>query len=491
MASLTETFGLVPAPPLFAADYDAYNYAYVSAKPAPGAPRPSGDAPPLPYGLQLLDFQAEGVRFLLERPAALLGDEMGLGKSVQAIAAMRLLVLRGEVRQALVLCPKTLLFDWLVKLRRWAPELKSLGVEGPKNRRWWSWRCAAHVYICGYESWRRDGEEVAADSFDLVVLDEVQKIKNATTLAALSVQRIEAAWRWGLSGTPMENKAGELVAVFNYLVPGLLQKADALDPDRVRERVRPYLLRRRKAEVLQSLPPKHSRTVWLDLPPAQRAAYNQAEREGLNDLAGVTSTGTTAHLLALLGRLKQLCNYDPESGESAKLEFLQPELEHICGNGEKALVFSQYPEKTLMPLLPRLGRFSPALFHGQLKDYDRAELVCAFQEAQLPRVLCISLKAGGTGLTLTRANHVYHFDQWWNFAAAGQAEDRVHRIGQTRPVFVTNLLTKGTVEERIMELLERKRDAFTRIVDDLSIGEGEASGITQEDLRRLFALSVH
>ncbi|MFO7173485.1 MAG: DEAD/DEAH box helicase [Bacillota bacterium] len=417
---------------------------------------PPGPPPPL------YPFQEEGARFLAERPAALLCDEMGLGKSVQAIVALRSLLEEGKVRRALVLCPKGLVLDWARKFRRWAPELILCPMTGPARRRHHEWRYPrVQVYVAGYETWREDCEVVQPD-FDLVILDEVQRIKNPRTQVAQAVQRIPAPRRWGLSGTPLENRLGELVAIFSYLCPGLIPPGAG--PREVREAIAPYVLRRRKAEVL-TLPPKEHREVWLDLGPRQREAYEAACSRAREALA-VGETGR-AQVLTLLTELKQLCNLEPESGESVKLDFILRELPAIQARGEKVLIFSQYPEKTLLPLLPRLMPYGACLFSGVLSQWQREEVVRRFEEEEWPRVLLVSLRAGGVGLTFTRANHVYHFDQWWNPAAAVQAEDRVHRIGQHRPVTVTSLCTRDTVETEIARLLARKRELFNEVVEGL------------------------
>lgn len=441
-------------------------------------PAPAGPPPPL------YPFQADGVRFLLERPAALLCDEMGLGKSIQAIAAAAELFATGRVQRALVLCPKTLLWDWWRKFRRWAPDLQCCLLTARKKRsREFDWHWGkAHVFIAGYETWREDHEQVRTP-FDLVILDEIQRIKNPDTLLSRAVQRLQAPYRWGLSGTPMENRLEELQAVFSYLLPGLLCGGDLLCAASVREAIRPYVLRRRKDEVLPFLPPKEYREVWLDLTPPQQAAYAAAEAAGLGKLRGMGYAGIHAHLLALLTRLKELCNLEPESGASAKLEFLLGELPPILARGEKVLVFSQYPEKTLTPLLPRLLPYGACLFSGALSQWERDTVVQKFEEEEWPRILLTSLKAGGVGLTLTRANHVYHFDHWWNPAVMSQAEDRVHRIGQHRPVYITSLLTRNTVEERIHRLLAEKRQLFTEVIDGLG-----APRLDQEALFRLFGV---
>lgn len=489
MLTLTEQFGLIPAPNLFG---------HLFGADGPVAWRPP-EAPPLhgpaslyqPEGAALYPFQQDGVDFLTTHPAALLGDEMGLGKSIQAIAALRLLLYSGDVRRALILAPKTVFWDWYTKLRLWAPDLTVLPVEGPKRRREWYWACDSHIFIAGYESYREDAKLIPADRFDLLILDEIQRIKNPRTGLAQTVARLGARWRWGLSGTPLENKLDELAAVCESIKPGLLPAAKGLTPEHLREIIAPFVLRRRKEDVLQSLPPKTSQVVWLDLTPAQRAAYDAVEQQGIDSLSGMGAGLSATWLLALLGRLKQICNRDETTGDSCKCDYLLQELPALRTAGEKALIFSQYPEKTLKPILPRLAPFRPELFDGSMRDSWRQEIVMRFQQQEEPGVLAMSLKAGGVGLTLTRANHVYHFDQWWNPAAAQQAEDRVHRIGQQKPVRVTTLLTKGTIEERIAELLERKRELFRQVMDPLTAGASDdplPTSVSRADMLRLLGM---
>lgn len=442
--------------------------------------QPASTGPPPP----LYPFQEQGVQFLLERPSALLCDEMGLGKSIQAIVAARQLLEAGRVQRALVLCPKTLLWDWWRKVRRWAPEIQPCLLTARKKRsREFDWHWGrAQLFIAGYETWREDHETVRT-SFDLVILDEIQRIKNPDTLVARAVQRLQAPLRWGLSGTPMENGLDELGAVFSYLLPGLIGGGDPLCAAAVRDRIRPYVLRRRKEEVLPHLPPKHSREVWLDLSMPQQAAYRTAESAGLTRLQGVGHPGVHAHLLALLTQLKEICNLDAGTGASAKLDFLLGDLPPILQRGEKVLVFSQYPEKTLTALMPRLLPYGACLFSGALSQWERDMVLHKFEEEDWPRVLLVSLKAGGVGLTLARANHVYLFDHWWNPAVMSQAEDRVHRIGQHRPVYVTSLLTRGTVEEKIHRLLADKRQLFAEVIDGLG-----APRLNTDALLRLFGM---
>lgn len=502
LSSVTQSLGLPPAPTIFAdGEWGALNPdapLHFYALPAPpDGPPPDPDTFYAPPGEELYDYQLDGARYLLEHPVALLGDEMGLGKSIQAIAALRLLIRRGEVSRALILCPKTLLFDWWYKLRRWAPDLRVIPVEGPRRRRQWYWRTQAHVHFTGYETWREDLKAGLCDpaAYDLILLDEIQRIKNPDTAIHQAVARVDARRRWGLSGTPLENRLEELMAIFQYLKPGLLPDHRKLPVEAIHERIAPYVLRRRKADVLRHLPPKEHRTVWLDLTPVQRMAYEAAERSGVAAIrqAGLSAAPVVA--LALINRLKQICNLDAPSGSSCKMDFLEQELEKVTGRGEKAIIFSQYPKVSLQPLLPRLQRFGAVLFDGKLSDWNRQLLVHHFQNGDIPRVLAMSLKAGGVGITLTRANHVYHLDHWWNPAVAEQAEDRAHRIGQKKTVYVTSLLTRGTVEERIAALVEEKRELFRRVMDPLTegdeeqnLGRGFLQHLSREEILGLFGL---
>jgi SNF2 family DNA or RNA helicase len=499
-ASVTGNLGLPPAPSIFCgtewgtpegADMAP---AFLDLPVAHNGPAPDPECVYCPDGAELYDYQDAGVRFLMEHPVALLGDEMGLGKSIQAIAALRLLIHQGEVHRAVILCPKSVLFDWYYKLRQWAPDLRVVPVEGPKRRRTWYWRCRVHVNLIGYETWREDLKEklISPDDFDLVILDEIQRIKNPDTATHRAVAKLQVDRRWGLSGTPLENRVEELLAIFTYLKPGLLPHQKFCPPEVLQEAIAPYVLRRRKVDVLQHLPPKQTRIQWLDLTPVQRWAYEAAEREGLSGLA--SSEYSTASLLALLTKLKQICNL--ANGGSSKMDYLENELGQLTSQGEKILIFSQYPQKTLKPLLPRLERFQAALFDGDLSDWNRQFLINRFQLQDTPAVLAMSLKCGGVGITLTRANHVYHFDSWWNPAAAAQAEDRTHRIGQKKPVHVTTLLTRGTIEERIAKLLEQKRELFDQVMDplttDMEAAEEPAALaklLSRQELMKLFGVN--
>lgn len=530
--SLTQKLGLPPAPPLFAGQGGGTPWF------AMGRPQlalgPDGEMI-LPPGLRLYPFQRDGVAWLLTRERALLGDEMGLGKSVQAICALRLLIAKGDVQRALVLCPKSLCFDWFDKFRQWAPDVPRILVMGKRRSRLGAWTCPAPVLVAGYDTWRLDHKYVPPETFDLVILDEIQRIKNPEAALSLAVSRLQAPRRWGLSGTPLENRLSELHAIVSFLAPDVWAqnppKADPaqatptddpadddpgeapdevpgeppdgddgdpngepettitmnplppMDPERLRQVIAPMILRRSKGEVLDNLLPKRDVEIWLDLLPAQAERYRAVEE--MSRAAFGTVKGRTS-IFAALNELKQICNRCPETGQSTKLQYLLRRLPDIMRQGEKVLIFSQYPEKSLKPMLPVLLPFGAAVLDGTLSQSSRDDLVRMFQRTEWPRVLLVSLKAGGVGLTLHQANHVIHFDQWWNPAARQQAEDRVHRIGQRRPVTVTHLLTRGTVEERIVRLVNQKRELFRQIMDPM---ESMSRHFGKHDLASLLGLT--
>lgn len=433
-------------------------------------------------------FQVDGIHFLVQHKSALLGDEMGLGKTMQAIIALQVLFRRGEIRRVLIVCRRSLLNVWETELSKWAPELFFVKVRGTREERAWLWKSPAPIYLTTYETLRQDVHhrmDRSRRQFDVIILDEIQEIKNPHTKKSRAVRQLQARYRWGLSGTPIENNLAEVVAIFDYLHPSLFQGVTILSPYFVREKIRPYILRRRTAEVLRDLPEKRISEIWLELSPRQRISY---EREYHRARSHLSQIGVTrVHVFEWLNKLKQICNLDPETGESCKVDYLIDELESVTEAGQKALVFSQFPNVTLRRIQDRLRRFDPAIFDGSLNDNERTYFVRAFQEQASPKVLLVSVKTGGQGLTLTRANHVFHFDHWWNPAVARQAEGRAHRIGQTQVVFVYDLYTKGTIEERIYELLKRKEALFQFVIDDLS-EKGVQRLITDEELFALFDL---
>ena len=444
------------------------------------------------FPAELYPFQRAGVKWLFENDAALLADDMGLGKTVQSITAFRALIRRSMALQALVICPKSVLTNWMRELERWAPELVAVRIYGDaRNRRihWHAFTGKCHVIVVTYDTFRQDYEIVQGRMFDLVVADEVQRAKNPNTAISRAIRKIPAHRRWGLSGTPLENRLEDIVSVFGFIKPGLFQTSDTLflSPRAVREKIRPYILRRRKEDALPELPDKLIDTKFLELTDNQRIAYDMCENEGVVRLKRMEDV-TIQHVFALIQELKQICNFDPYSGESTKIEYLLEEfLEQACSSNQKAVIFSQYV-RTLEQMADHLKSYNPLVYTGQLSTAQRDRILELFRSQDDYKILLLSLKAGGLGLNLTRANYVLHYDRWWNPAVERQAEDRTHRIGQLRTVFVTRLICNNTIEERIEKLLERKKMLFQEVVDELADVRLERV-LSEEELFGLFNLT--
>jgi len=422
---------------------------------------------------RLFAFQIGGIEKLLSEPAVLLADEMGLGKTVQAIAALRVLRRRAAIRQAIVVCPAGLVLQWRRHARQWAPEMRISTVLGSADQRAAAWRVAADLYIASYESlrsdvWSRYPESPGERTWDVAILDEAQRIKNRHADIAVAAKRLHRARSWALTGTPVENRLDDLLSILEFVAPGQFDPAAmAVGLRRLLSRVQ---LRRLRKDVLHDLPPKLVSIVDMELAGAQQLAYRRAEEEGIVRLRSLGREIRISHVLELILRLKQICNFCPETGASAKLVDLRRRLEAVAAAGEKALVFSQFVEEPfgVRRLARDLAEFGPLSITGEAQPALRSARVAAFQSDPSRRVLILSLRAGGVGLNLTAASHVFHFDRWWNPALESQSEDRAHRIGQRRTVHVFGYLCADTIEERIDEILTEKRALFADIVDGVS-----------------------
>ena len=446
----------------------------------------------LAFPFQPFGYQLAGVAFLYPRHAAILADEMGLGKTMQAITTIRLLLRCGEIRTVLLVCPKPLVTGWLREFDLWAPEIPVVAIEGDQARRRWQWQLPdVPVKIANYELLHRDREVIAGGEdlgqpalrFDLVVLDEAQRIKNRASATNQAARAIARRRSWALTGTPVENSPEDLVGIFEFLAPGFL--SPDMRPRRMGRTISNYVLRRTKDQVLADLPPKLFRDAELELSPEQRESYELAEGEGVLRLAAMEHLVCIQHVFELVLRLKQICNFDPATGASAKLERLEADLEEVATSGRKALVFSQWVQ-TLRELARRLQRFKPLEYHGKIPSGKRDGVIRRFAEDPDAHLLLISYGAGGVGLNLQFAQYVFLFDRWWNPAVEDQAINRAHRIGVVAPVTVTRFLTVETIEERIDRILQEKRELFQTI---FSGAEGHRKmGLTQEELFGLFDL---
>ena len=434
---------------------------------------------------RLYNFQSQGVKWLLQHsPGALLADDMGLGKTVQAILAIRLLFRRRAIAKALVVAPKSVQTSWARHFADWAPELNVLVVAGAPHKRTAMWRDLAtqryHVGVVTYDTLVRDADTATLPhlTFGVLVADEAQFIKNPTTKRHDALTKMPSQRRWGLTGTPLENRVDELHTILSFLDRDLTRR---LPVKAATERI---MLRRRKTEVLHDLPKLVSHVESIGLGPKQRRVYERAEREGKAEL--MQGDVSITNVLGLITRLKQICNGVP--GENAKLDWLLDYLAVAVALRDKTLVFSQYVE-TLDQITPTLDRFAPLKYTGSMSGGQRDQAVEAFQTDPHRQAMLMSLRAGGTGLTLTAANRVVHFDSWWNPAVMNQATARTHRIGQTKGVIETTLVTADTVEERIQRILEKKRGLFGEFVDDLSV-QGVARMLTEAEVFGLFGLSA-
>jgi len=303
-----------------------------------------------------------------------------------------------------------------------------------------------------------------------VVLDEAQRIKNASTATAKAVKRVEAGRRWGLTGTPLENRLEEVRAICYYIRPDLLKRAN-MTPQTVKRLIEPYLLRRRKEEVLKELPPKEEFEVWLQMGVAQRAAYDEMEKKHVLALSK-QDVITANNILTLILELKKICNRDPRSGDSIKGEWLRENLDDIVNAGNKALVFTQFRQPQFGGsewIQDELGAYRPMNYSEAGTDRLRDEFLEAFESDPARKVFIGHPRTAGLGLNqLVAANYVIHFDHWWNPAITNQATARAHRPRQTKRVFVYHLWVEGTIEEMILDKLRKKQALFDETIDSLT-----------------------
>jgi SNF2 family DNA or RNA helicase len=439
----------------------------------------------LVFGRHPFPFQLDGVAYLYPRHEAVLADEMGLGKTMQAIVALRLLAHEGRVRRALVVCPKPLATNWRRELAEWAPELPVTVVEGGQAQRDWTWTHAAEgVLVVNYEALVRDRALASASApFDLMIVDEAQRIKNGASATHDAVCSVPRRRSWALTGTPIENSSDDLVGIFEFVSPGRLRLQ--MRAAAIRHAVGDHVLRRTKDNVLTQLPPKTVCDVEVALTAEQWDAYQRAEEDGVVRLNDLGAELTIQHVFELVLRLKQICNFDPATGASAKLDRLEADLEECAASGRKAIVFSQWV-RTIGQLRPRLARFGPLEFHGRIPSGRRDAVLQQFRDDPQSHVLLMSYGAGSVGLNLQFAGYVFLFDRWWNPAVEDQAINRAHRIGAAGPVTVTRFLASGTIEERINRVLQEKRDLFNAVFDD-SLAGGKR-GLSRDEIFGLFNL---
>ena len=468
---------------------------------------------------QLRGYQQRGVSWLATLIryglGALLADDMGLGKTAQIIAL--LLSRRKDASvPTLVICPTSVVGNWRHEVARFAPSLKVMVHHGASRASGQELASAAgehDVVLSTYSLLHRDEASLTGVAWDGLVLDEAQNIKNASTRAAQAARAIRVRWRVALTGTPVENRLADLWSIFQVVNPGYLGSAEefkrqfalpierASDSDaiaRLKALVGPFILRRVKTDrsVIADLPDKQEMKVYCSLTREQATLYEAVVQDVMRQVAESEGMQRRGLVLGLLTKLKQVCDHPALllrdgsrlSGRSGKLARLGEMLEEVIAEDERALVFTQYAEmgRLLQTYLADTLEREVLFLHGGTPMAERDRLVTLFQsEAGGPPVFVLSLKAGGTGLNLTRANHVFHFDRWWNPAVEYQATDRAFRIGQTRTVQVHKFLCAGTFEEALDQLIERKVELSQAIV---GAGEAWITEMSTDELRALFAL---
>ena len=439
-------------------------------------------------------YQYEGIGYLSGSWGAILADEMGLGKTMQSVMAIRLLLRAGMIQSALLVCPKPLVSNWKREFSLWAEEIPitSIPSESWSRKNFWL-NDRTPVKIANYESLSRDVEIVnsSAVSFDLVVLDEAQRIKNRDSKISSVVHGLKRKRSWALTGTPVENRAEDLISLLDFVHNRrtiVEHDPDAGRPDLLRDAVAEVILRRTKDLVMDDLPARMTRDVYVDLGPEQRARYDSAEKDGVVKLGEMGEEITIEHVFKLIGQLKQICNFDPATGESAKAEQLEGDLDEVIQSGKKGIIFSQYVS-TLDELSRRLKHLNPLSYHGMVPHSQRDEILRQFREDKDRPILLLSYGTGAVGLNLQFSNYVFLYDRWWNPAIEDQAINRAHRIGQKDRVFVTRYICPNTIEARIAQVLDQKRELFSFLIDGHSAPQ-EGLGLSADEIFGLFDLKV-
>ena len=462
----------------------------------------------------LRPYQEKGLRWLYTNTVKGFGtciaDDMGLGKTIQVISLILKLKEENRIKgQSLVVCPTTLLGNWVKELHGFAPSLNVSVYHGPDRKL----DEKADIIITTFAVLRIDIEEIKKKSWGLLVIDEAQNIKNPDTSQTLAVKSLKAEFKIAMTGTPVENRLTELWSIFDFINKGYLgslrefQKRYAVPIEKFKQTNRaeklklsisPFVLRRLKTDksVISDLPEKVVLDEYCYLSKTQAALYESTLNGIMGQIAEAQGINRRGMIFKLITALKQICNHPfqyKKSGEmtkdvSGKCDKFISVLDGILQNKEKSVVFTQYKEmgKILVPIVQNELSTTPLFFHGSLNTTQRETMLKQFQEDDESKIMILSLKAGGTGLNLTNATNVIHYDLWWNPAVEDQATDRTYRIGQKNNVMVHRLITLGTFEEKIDEMIKKKKELVNMAVFE---GEKTITDLTDEEIYNIFTLS--
>jgi superfamily II DNA or RNA helicase len=464
----------------------------------------------------LYSFQVKGVDFLVNSNNALLADDMGTGKTVMSIVAIHELVRKLKVRKVLIVTPVSVLTQWQEHIGFWAEPLFDhlIVVQGNRNSRTQLWLEQGIIYLTTYDILANDvltnkntknkvedteiQRSSTVSSFDLVLLDEAHRISNpeSNRFKGVIAASKDATYRWALTGTPIQNRLEDLIALFRFVNPSLLSSEVSKNPETavIQSKIAPYVLRRTKKDVWSDLPEKTRQEIWLDLDDEQYKEYRRAAMKFRDEMLSLGESASTYALRTLFRRsvthLKQICNFAPTYRTSPKVEDLKDRVRQIQESGHKVIVFSQFIGEGVDKIHAFLDneKISAITLTGSTSARERAQIVQKFKTDPETTVLIASVKAAGEGLNLTEASYVIHFDHWWNPATMNQAEDRVHRKGQKHPVTVYSYWMSETIDERIKRILQAKQLMFSEMFDELS-DDQVYEQISSQDIREILGFS--
>lgn len=464
----------------------------------------------------LRDYQKEGVRWLNTiykcDLGGILADEMGLGKSLQTIIFIKQILKEKQDAKIIIVVPTSLVYNWEREFQKFAPNLKYVTVADTvaKRKEVFARKDEYNIFITSYGLIRNDKDEYEDMNFELCVVDEAQNIKNHQATMTREIKKIKAKCKIALTGTPVENNVTELWSIFDFIMPGYLnsvvkfrEKYNIKDVDEeglrvlnnLSNQIKPFILRRKKSDVVKSLPAKIENNIYIDLPEKQKMLYMKVLKDTREEMDEMIRTGgfqkSRMKILQLLMRLRQICidptvMYENYTGDRVKIEELLRVVKENIENGHKILIFSSF--KRVLDNVREIfieNNISNYMIDGSVKSKDRMAMVESFNNDDTNCFL-ITLKSGGTGLNLTGADAVIHLDIWWNPQVENQATDRAHRIGQTKTVSVIKLITKGTIEERIVELQEKKRILSENLIEGKNDSES-LSALSENDIRDLLS----